>query len=250
MHIEVRELTKIYRDLLQLERHVALDHVSLEIHPGEIVALLGSNGAGKSTLLKSLLGLVSPTSGQLVMDGQVFSRQRIDLRKRVGYLADKPILLPGSTLLKHISMVVACYDKQRPGLAEQIVAWLRELDLISEIDRLTNALSRGQQYKVALVGLLAADPELWVIDEPFASGMDPQGLTAFRHHARNAAARGSTVIYSTQILEVAERFADRICILQAGKVIAFDTLPRLRDRIGSRDADLQAIYELLSDPTS
>ena len=83
-------------------------------------------------------------------------------------------------------------------------------------------LSRGQIYKANLVGFLAVDPELWLIDEPFASGMDPQGLNAFKKHIRDAVERGKTVIYTTQLLEIAERFADRLCIISQGRIHAFD----------------------------
>jgi ABC-2 type transport system ATP-binding protein len=230
------------------QRRVALDHVSFEVHPGEVVAVLGPNGAGKTTLLKALIGLVVPTSGQILLDKQMFSRQRVDLRRRIAFLPDIPLHFNGATVLKHIGLYVACYDAERDGLDERVIAWLREFGMLSAFDSQIVALSRGQQYKASLISLLAVDAELWLLDEPFASGMDPEGLSAFRRNARAATERGRTVVYSTQILEVAERFADRICILHGGKVRAFDSLDRLRDAYGAADGELQTIYDRLSDP--
>jgi ABC-type multidrug transport system ATPase subunit len=240
-------VTKVYRNLFGDQRRVALDSVSFELHAGEIVAVLGPNGAGKTTLLKALIGLVMPTSGLILLDNQALSRQRVDLRRRMAFLPDMPLHYLGATVLKQIGLYVACYQAERDGLDERVVAWLSEFGMLSAFNSRIDELSRGQQYKAALISLLAVDAELWLLDEPFASGMDPEGLSAFRRCARAAAERGRTVVYSTQILEVAERFADRICILHGGNVLAFDSLDRLRDCYGAADSELQTIYDRLSD---
>ena len=93
--------------------------------------------------------------------------------------------------------------------------------------------------------MVAADRELWLLDEPFASGMDPLGIDSFKRHAREAAARGRTILYSTQLLDVADRFSDRICVLHKGEIRAFDTLANLRQRAGNQDNVLEAIFRQL-----
>jgi ABC-type multidrug transport system ATPase subunit len=103
-------------------------------------------------------------------------------------------------------------------------------------------LSRGQIYKTALIGMIVADPELWLLDEPLASGMDPLGLTAFRRHAREAVQRGRTVIYSTQLLDAVERFSDRVGVIHQGKMRAFDSIAVLRERIGASDNVLEELF--------
>ena len=90
-------------------------------------------------------------------------------------------------------------------------------------------LSRGQVYKAVLAAFLAADPEVWLVDEPFASGMDPRGLNCFKEYAREAAARGHTIIFTTQIVEVAERFAQRVCVLDRGQIKACAEAASLRE---------------------
>ncbi|MDB6068105.1 MAG: hypothetical protein JWR26_4313, partial [Pedosphaera sp.] len=111
--------------------------------------------------------------------------------------------------------------------------------------RPVNSLSRGQAYKAGLVAMMAADRELWLLDEPFASGMDPHGIDAFKQHARAAAARGRTVIYSTQLLDVAERFSDRVCVINKGELHAFDTLARLREQARDKDNVLEEMFRQL-----
>jgi ABC-type multidrug transport system ATPase subunit len=93
--------------------------------------------------------------------------------------------------------------------------------------------------------MLAIDREVWLLDEPFASGMDPNGIDAFKQHARAAAARGRTILYSTQLLDVAGRFSDRVCVIHKGEIRAFDTLDRLRERAQDKDNVLEEMFRQL-----
>lgn len=219
----------------------ALDDVSLAIDPGEVVAVVGANGAGKTTLLRLLAGIAAPTRGELRYDGEVFRRDRLDLRRRFAFLADVPCCFPEMTVLRHIGMVLRLYEAVRPDSAEAVAEMLREFEILPLVETRLERLSRGQSYKAALVALMAVDPELWLLDEPFASGMDPHGLSAFRRHMREAAGRGRTIVYTTQILELAERSADRVCVLHRGRVRAFDRVDALRGRAGG-DAGLENIF--------
>ncbi len=108
-----------------------------------------------------------------------------------------------------------------------------------------NTLSRGQAYKAALATMIAADREVWLMDEPFASGMDPHGIDAFKRHAREAATRGRTILYSTQLLDVAERFSDRVCVVHRGEIRAFDTLNRLREQAQDKNNVLEEMFRQL-----
>ncbi len=169
-----------------------------------------------------LATLYVPDHGRILFDGELLERGRIDLRRRLHFLPDLPVAFFESSVIRHIAMAVRLYDALRPGLEDRVVELLRDFDLLPLAEVPLSRLSRGERYKGgALVAMLAFDPELWLLDEPFASGMDPRGLTAFRRHAREATARGRTVICSTQIMEVAERFSDRSCILHRGRVHAF-----------------------------
>jgi ABC-type multidrug transport system ATPase subunit len=101
--------------------------------------------------------------------------------------------------------------------------------MLPYIDAPMGTLSRGQCYKAALAALLAVDPEVWMFDEPFASGMDPTGLNVFRERVHDGLRRGRTVLFTTQLLSLAE-FADRVCVLHRGSVHAFDRIERLREQ--------------------
>lgn len=239
MHIAIRQLSKSYG------ARTALDDVSLDIAPGQVVALLGPNGAGKSTLLRCLAGVAAPDGGEILYDGAVFRRDRLDLRRRFAFLPDTPFVYPERTVLRHIGLVVGVYEAETAGLEDRVIELLRDFDLLPLAETPLKALSRGQVYKAALTALMAVNPEIWLLDEPFASGMDPRGLTAFRQQAQAAVKAGRTVVYSTQILEIAERFSDRVCILHRGKIHAFERVEQLRHCATSAEPILEEVFQQL-----
>ena len=195
MHIKTEGLTRRYG-------RPALDGVSLDIAPGQIVALLGLNGAGKSTLLRCLAGMTAPSKGDVYYDGQPLRREDLATRRRLFFLPDFPLVLMKQSVLQNIAVALRLYEADVAGAEDRVLALLEEFDMIAFAKEPPHQLSRGQAYKVALICLLAMDPEVWLCDEPLASGMDPLGLAAYRRHVRGAAARGRTIIYSTQDLAV------------------------------------------------
>lgn len=241
MKIELRNVSKRYGAV------PALAGVSCEFDPGQIVAVLGANGAGKTTLLRCLAGVVGPDTGALYFDGEPFRRDRLDLRQRLGFLPDISTVFWEFNTLQHIGMVVRAYGLERAGLEDRILDLLRDLDLLPLAFKTLQELSRGQTYKATLAALLAVDPEVWLLDEPFASGMDPQGSQTLRRYAAEAVRRGRTVLYSTQILEVAERFADRVCVLQNGELRALATLDSLRAQGRAGSSPLEDLFLKLRD---
>ena len=238
MHCFIHNLKKSYGST------AILRDLSLELAPGQIVALVGANGAGKTTLFRCLAGIAGLDSGEILYDGQRFSRDRIDLRRRLAFLPDVPYYYGEMTVLRHIGMVLRVYGTDTTGIEDRVIELLRGLDLLPLAECSLASLSRGELYKAALAAMLAADPELRLMDEPFASGMDPRGLTLLREEARAAAGRGRTLFYSTQILEVAERFADRISILHEGRITTFGTMDELRGQAGTEKSLAEVFAQL------
>ena len=221
MRIRLQAVSKTYGKV-----H-ALQNISLTIEPGQIVSILGPNGAGKTTLLRCLGAIVAQSSGHIYFDDERFTRGNLELRRRVAFLPDFPIAFPHNTVLRHIGMVVRLYEKDNPAIETRVMELLREFQLMPLIDTPMAQLSRGQAYKTALAALLAVDPEVLVLDEPFASGMDPNGITALKREARQATRRGCTIIYSTQILDIAEKLSDWVCVLDRGEIRHFAPLTDL-----------------------
>jgi ABC-2 type transport system ATP-binding protein len=237
MKIELRAVTKSYG------KARALDRASLEIRSGQIVAILGANGAGKTTLLRCLAGIAAPDAGEIVYNDESYERDKLDLRRQLFFLPDFPVVFYEMSILRHIGMVLRVYEKEEPGVEQRVLQLLKDFDLFTIAENPLNTLSRGQVYKAALVAMAAVNPEIWLLDEPFASGMDPHGINMFRRHAREAASRGRTIIYSTQILDVVEKFSDRVCILHKGEVRAFDSVRLLESSV--QGGGLEDIFQQL-----
>jgi len=239
MRIRIESLSKRYGKI------DVLDGVTLDIDEGKIVAILGPNGAGKTTLLRCLAGIVVPEKGQICYDDQVFRRDRLDLRKQLFFLPDFPLAFPNMNVLRHISMCLRLYGATPDSRSQRIVELLDKFDLLPFAEARFGTLSRGQVYKAVLCGFLAIDPSVWILDEPFASGMDPTGILQFREEARSAVNNGHTVVYSTQILEIAEKFADLICIVDHGRVLYLESPARLREQAGTDDRSRLALFRRL-----
>ena len=222
VHLRAERLTK------KFGWATALDGLSWNLEPGQIVALLGSNGAGKTTLLNMLAGCLLPDSGQVFMDDRLYTPDSVDLRRRFAFIPDIPPVPGGWSPLRFISSTLMLYGVTDDGLEARVMGILEQLDLREVAAWKLRQLSRGQAYKAVLAAFLAADPELWLVDEPFASGMDPRGLSCFKEYAREAIGRGRTIVFTTQIIEVAEQFAHRICVIERGRIVADDTPERLR----------------------
>ncbi len=223
MQIQFESATKIYWG------NTALKNFSLTIESGKLVAVLGVNGAGKSTLLRCLSTQIMLTRGLIRLGGEQLVRERMDLRRRFHWIHDAPAGFQNMDLLAQIAVTLEAYGSVLPGIVEQIDGLIQEFSLAECEYRPVSQLSRGQRFKAALIAMIALDRELWLIDEPFASGIDPQGMKAFKKHARESTGRGNTVIYTTQILEIAETFADQVIVLDRGKLVAFGTLDEIKN---------------------
>ena len=214
MHLKAENLIK------KFGWTAALNGLSWEAAPGQVIALLGPNGAGKTTLLNALSGSIRLDSGRVLVDGEEYTPGRGDLRRRFVFIPDFPPVPRHWTPVRFIGTVLKLYGVRTEGQENRVFQILSELELLDVAQWRFRQLSRGQIYKAALAGFIAADPELWLVDEPFASGMDPRGLNCFKKYASNAAARGRTIIFTTQIIEVAEQCATRICVINKGQIRA------------------------------
>lgn len=210
MRVEVHRVSKIYGGIR------ALDDLSLSLEPGRVVALLGENGAGKSTLLRVLSGLIRPDRGDVLYDGQSLDPSNLPLRRRIMFLPDFPPVFSGESVLRNLGLLLRLYQADGGDAPGRLAQWMEALNLLELSERPIEELSRGQVYKVVLSALLTIDPELWLLDEPLASGMDPRGLAILRREVRSAAARGRTVAFTTQIIEAAARIADDACVIHRG----------------------------------
>jgi ABC-2 type transport system ATP-binding protein len=220
--IRTEGLTKRYGDV------AALDHLDLEVAPGEVVGYLGPNGAGKTTTIRLLLGLISPTEGRGEIFGLDCQRQPVEAHRRLAFVAGEANLWPSLTgaetlrLLGHVSGLRGSGVRVDEAYRDELVARF-ELDTGKKV----RAYSKGNRQKVILIAALMTRADLLVLDEP-TSGLDPLMEQAFRGSIREARDRGQTVFLSSHILSEVEALCDRVGILRQGKLVELGTLAEMR----------------------
>ena len=236
--IEIVHLVKKYGDL------VAVDDVTLTIPRGEFFAVLGPNAAGKTTTLKILTGLMKPTAGCARICGFDVQGDPVEARRRLAYVPDFPFLydkLTAREFFRFTGQLFGMADAQIEANAEGLIARFHLADFANLP---LESLSHGTRQRVAIVSALLHDPEVFVIDEPMV-GLDPQHARVVKDVLKERSLAGMTVLMSTHELSVAEEMADRIGIINGGKLIAVGTREELRKLSGAPGA-LEEIFLTLT----
>lgn len=153
--------------------HIALNHLDLTIEDGQIVGLIGHNGAGKSTTIKSLVSVITPTTGSIEVDGQDLYSHRLAIKKKIGYVADSPDLFLRLTANEFWELVATSYDMSQKDCDQRLEELLRIFDFQSHRYEVIESFSHGMRQKVFVIAALLSDPDIWVLDEPM-TGLDPQ----------------------------------------------------------------------------
>ena len=231
--IEFRDVTKDY------DGKLALNHLNLTLESGEIVGLIGHNGAGKSTTIKSLVSVINPTQGQIFVDGKELSSNRLEIKKKIGYVADSPDLFLRLTANEFWELVATSYDMTTAEVEARLGELLAIFDCASHRYEVIESFSHGMRQKVFVIGALLSDPDIWVLDEPL-TGLDPQAAFDLKKMMREHADKGNTVLFSTHVLEVAEQLCDKIAILKKGELIFYGTVEDLKAQ--HPDQSLETIY--------
>jgi ABC-2 type transport system ATP-binding protein len=234
----------------------AVDDLSLEVHEGEIFGFLGPNGAGKTTSINMMCGLLKPDAGQVLLHGKPVHGGDPEARALVGVCPQETILWDKLTCLEQLEFIGEAYGVSRKVARQRGAEWLEKLGLAAKAGELGNQLSGGMKRRLNIVLALVHDPQIIVLDEPEA-GLDPQSRVLVRETIRSLA-RKKTVILTTHNMDEAERVADRVAIIDHGKLVALDTPDALKRTVGEGDvldielaspADLETASTLLSKST-
>jgi ABC-2 type transport system ATP-binding protein len=231
--LEARALTKLYTGI------PAVDHVSFSIQPGEILGYLGPNGAGKSTTVKMLIGLIEPTSGEVYFHDNNVRADLKSYQRRIGYVPEEPHLYPHLSGREYLQLAGRLRGLPRRVLEPKMDELIRLFGLWEDRFSPLISYSKGMRQKILISGALLHDPELLILDEPF-SGLDVNTALVLRCLLHALAARRKMVLYSSHVLEVVEKVCDRVLILRKGKVVAHDSVARLRERMS--ESSLEGVF--------
>ena len=189
---------------------------------------LGPNGAGKSTTVGILVGLIAPTSGTVFYNGADISRDLVEYRRHIGYVPEEPYLYPFLSGREYLELAGRLRQMPDARLRRTIDGLLELLGLRPARDQAIGAYSKGMRQKVLIAAALMHDPDVLIFDEPL-SGLDVTTALVFRHLVAELGKAGKIVLYSSHVLEVVEKICTRVLVLYRGRVVAHDTVDRLRD---------------------
>lgn len=228
--IRLKGITKRYGHL------AAVRDLNLEVEDGEIMGIIGHNGAGKSTTLKMIVGLVSPTSGNVEVMGRDMAKESTYVKRFIGYLPEESPLYENMTVTEYLTFFSELYKMPKRETEERIDVLLGSLKL-PERDRLTGELSKGMKRKVTIARTLLHNPSLLILDEPNA-GLDP--LTSFFiiNYLKSLKDQGKTILLSAHNLFHVEYICDRVAILKNGRLVVCDSMEAIRKSLGNREYEV------------
>ena len=232
--LEIRNLCKHFE-------RPAVDRLDLTVRQGEFYALLGPNGAGKTTTLRMVSGLLKPDAGAITIEGIDALADPVAAKRLVAWVSDEPMIYDKLTPVEYLDFVARLWSVGAVTAemrAHKLIEWL-QLDAYAH--ERCESLSKGMRQKVALAGALVHEPKLLILDEPL-TGLDAASARQVKSVLRERVEAGGTVIMTTHILEIAERMADRIGVIDAGRLIAEGTLAELHRQAGIRDTSLEDTF--------
>jgi ABC-2 type transport system ATP-binding protein len=230
--------------------HTAVRDFSLSVPRGSVYGLLGPNGAGKSTSIRMILSILRPDSGTVSLFGE--RRNARGVSHRIGYLPEERGLYRKMRVLDLLVFLGEMRGQERSAARRAGTQWLERLGLADWMGRRTDTLSRGMQQKVQFIATVMHGPDLLILDEPFA-GLDPVNAQVLKDAVMELAAGGATVLFSTHIMEQAERLCDAVCIIARGEKLVDGPVSRVKATHGGNhvilgaDLELPAVRSVLDD---
>lgn len=220
--LAAKSLRKVYSSV------VAVDGIALEVKRGEILGLIGPNGAGKTTTIRLILNIIQPDAGQILFDGKPFSPA---MRNIIGYLPEERGLYRKNKLLNTILYFASLKGISTTDAKREAMRWLERFNLSFYADKKVEELSKGNQQKVQFIISVLHNPQLVILDEPF-SGLDPVNQIILKDELMRLKHEGKAIIFSTHVMDQAEKLCDRICLINKGKVVLYGNLNDIKRQYG------------------
>ena len=232
LHIE--NYSKSYGDFL------AVDQLNLHVKPGTIVGFIGHNGAGKTTTLRSVAGIMDFDQGKILIDGIDILQQPMQAKAVTAFIPDNPDLYEFLSGAEYLDFISDVFHLDTAVRKDRIETYARSFEIYENLTDRISSYSHGMKQKLALIGAMIHNPKLLLLDEPFV-GLDPMAAHILKSYLRQICDAGGAVLFSTHVLEVAQKLCDEIAIIKQGKLIIQGDTDEL-----TRDASLEEIFLELS----
>lgn len=225
--IELKNISKAY-----LKNKNIIENLNLTIKNGEIFGFLGPNGAGKTTTIKMITGIIKPSNGEIYIDGISIKEKPLEAKKNFSYVPDSPDMFLSLTGNEYLNFMADMYDIPLKIRTERINNFATQFEIIENLDQRILEYSHGMRQKIVLIGALLNDSNNLILDEPMV-GLDPKAAYVLKKIMREYANANKTVLFSTHVLEIAEKICDRVCIINKGEIIAIGTIDEIKQKFNN-----------------
>ena len=223
--IHLRHVSKIYGSM----GRKAVDDLNWDVEDGKITGFIGPNGAGKTTTLKMITGILAPTEGEILINGKNIVSSPLEAKLQFGFVADSPdafLRIRGIEYLNFMADIYGVGSREREEFIQKTAARFEMEDVLGSR---IQSYSHGMRQKVMVMGALIHNPSVWILDEPL-TGLDPRSAFELKEMMREHADAGNSVLFSTHVLEVAEKLCDQIGIINHGRQVYLGTLDALKEQ--------------------
>lgn len=220
--IEIKAVDKSYNG-----KNKVIDNLNLTIPDGRIFGFLGPNGAGKTTTIKMITGIISPNSGSITIGGRDIVKEPLEAKKLFGFVPDSPDIFLRLKGIEYLNFMGDVYEVPTEIRKERIENLSKRFSMENALGDRIQSYSHGMRQKIVIMGVLIHDPEVWILDEPL-TGLDPKSSFTLKEMMREHVENGKTVLFSTHVLEVAEKLCDIVAIIDKGKILYSGDLETLR----------------------
>ncbi|MEE9441788.1 MAG: ATP-binding cassette domain-containing protein [candidate division Zixibacteria bacterium] len=227
-YLQIKEITKRYGE------KIAVDRLNLSVPSGCIYGIIGPNGAGKTTTIRMIMNIIIPDSGEIFINGQAASGKSQD---RIGYLPEERGLYKKMTLREIVLYLGQLKNVHRKDILNNMDAWFERMNLLDYKDKNIEELSKGMQQKLQFITTLIHEPELIILDELF-SGLDPLNIELIKNILLELKKDGRTILFSTHVMEQAEKLCDYICMINAGQKVLDGSINEIKRSYGKNNIHL------------
>lgn len=221
----------------------AVDNLNLVIPDGEIFGFLGPNGAGKTTTIKMLTGILKPDSGDITINEIDIKKEPLKAKKQFGFVPDNPDMFLKLKGIEYLNFMADMYNVPNDKRKKKIEDLSQRFEMSDALSDRIQSYSHGMRQKIVIMGVLIHEPEVWILDEPM-TGLDPKSSYILKEMMREHAESGKTVLFSTHVLEVAEKLCDRVAVINKGKTLFCGTLNEMRERFKENESLEKMFLEL------
>lgn len=236
--IRISNVTKSYNGV-----NKAVDNLNLEMKDGEIFGLLGPNGAGKTTTIKMITGIIKPTSGDIEVNNLSILKDTVRAKELFGYVPDSPDMFLRFTGLEYLNFMADVYKVDGSIRKDKIKELAERFEMTKALGDKIQSYSHGMRQKIVVMGVILHNPKVWILDEPL-TGLDPKSAFILKEMMREHADAGNTVLFSTHVLEVAEKLCDKVAIINKGQLIYSGSIDNMRTEFKANESLEEMFLEL------